>query len=238
MGGRRPKALIPLGDHEPTLAYLLRGIRRAGVDDVLVVTGFGASEIQDYVGEHFGDLDVSFVFNARYASWGNFHSLRMALEQSPGFDVLAVNCDVVVHPDVFRRVIDVEGDLVLAVQRRENLDAEDMRVELAGDRVRQIGKDVKMVRSHGEFAGVSLVRDRAAALYQRMCTDLEWTAFTTGYYEDVYARMLGSVDVRAATVGRGEYAEVDSPDDVAAAVRVVEEHWADDRSDAPAEPRT
>lgn len=238
MGGRRPKAVIPLGDHEPTLAYLLRGIRRAGVDDVLIVTGFGAAEVQDYVASNFGDLDATYVFNARYASWGNFHSLRMALEQSPGFDVLAVNCDVVVHPDVFRRVIDSEGDLVLAVQRREDLDAEDMRVELAGDRVRQIGKGLKMVRSHGEFAGVSLLRDRAAALYQRMCTDLEWSADTAGYYEDVYARMLADVDARAATVGRGEYAEVDSPTDVVAAVRVVEEHWAGDRADASAEHRT
>ncbi|MGH2808900.1 MAG: hypothetical protein ACRDKT_16670, partial [Actinomycetota bacterium] len=164
------------------------------------------------------------VFNARWASWGNFHTVRMAIDQSPGFDLMTVNSDVMIHPEVFTRVTSSPGDLVLAAQRRPKLDPEDMRVELDGTKVRQIGKHVKMPRSHGEFAGVSLLRPPAASVYSDIATDLEWRAQTSGYYEDVYASMLDRVDVRAALVRSDEYAEVDMPEDMTDAREVLRHH--------------
>jgi choline kinase len=181
--------------------------------------------VQDFVATRSGIPSVTFVRNARYASWGNFHSVRVALDQSPGMDVLVVNSDVVVHPEVYRRTADAPGALVLAVLRSRHLDEEDMRVELSGDRVVAIGKDLKMPLSHGEYAGVSLLRPEAAQLYGELSTELEWRARTTLYYEDVYGLMIErKVDTRAARVEPGEYAEVDTPEDVAAAVAVVEAH--------------
>lgn len=221
MGGRGPKTLLPVGDNEPLLHYILEGLKLSGVDDLLVVTGFGASDIQAFVGERWTE-QVSYVFNARWASWGNFHSVRVALDQSPGMDVLVVNSDVVVNPEVYKRTIETPGDLVLAVQRRPKLDSEDMRVELNGDRVKQVSKHVKAARSHGEFAGVSLVRAPAANRYLHLATDWEWQSNTTGYYEDIYNAILEDVDARASFVRVEEYAEVDTPEDVAAAISIID----------------
>ena len=223
MQDERPKSLIPVEEDRPLLQYILEGLKIAGVTDLMVVTGFGAAQIQEYVTDKWAG-DVTYVFNARWASWGNFHTVRMAIDQSPGFDLLTVNSDVIVHPDVYSRVASSTGDLVLAVQRRPKLDQEDMRVELDGTRVRQIGKHVKMPRSHGEFSGVSLLRPPAAAAYSELATDLEWSAKTQGYYEDVYAKMLPILDVRAAFVRGDEYAEVDTPEDMDDAREVLRHH--------------
>jgi choline kinase len=142
-------------------------------------------------------------------------------------EILVVNSDVVVHPDVYRRTADAAGDLVLAVQRSRHLNEEDMRVELSRDRVVAIGKHLRMPLSHGEYAGVSLLRPDAARLYGELSTELEWRATTDLYYEDVYARMIErKVDTRAADVGPDEYAEVDTPEDVAAAAAVITKHDA------------
>lgn len=222
MGGRGAKSLIPVGDKEPLLYYILRGLEASGVDDVLVVTGFASAAVQDYVTEHAGSATVSFARNARYASWGNFHSVRMALDASPGMDVLVVNSDVVVPPSVYGQTARATGDLVLAVQPRARLDAEDMRVELVADRVAAIGKGIKMVRSHAEFCGVSLLRPSGARFYGDIANELEWRATTSLYYEDVYARMLERIDARATIVEPGEYAEVDTPDDLDGAHAVIE----------------
>jgi hypothetical protein len=81
-----------------------------------------------------------------------------------------------------------------------------------------------MFKSHGEYAGVSLMRPRAARLYAEICTDLEWRAFTNRYYEDIYANMLPRIDARAALLQPGEYAEIDEPKDVPAAGAVVQAH--------------
>jgi choline kinase len=236
MGGATPKTLLPIDGREPLLHYILAGLAAAGIDDVLFVTGHRSEEIEAFVGEHGRVSTTTFVRNARYASWGNFHTVRVALDQSPGMEVLVVNSDVVVHPDVYRRVADAAGDLVLAVQRSRKLDEEDMRVQLSGDRVLTIGKDLIMPLSHGEYAGVSLLRPDAARHYSEISTGLEWGALTDLYYEDVYALMLErKIDVRAANVEPGEYAEVDTPEDVAAAAVVVDRHagtWDKASSDA------
>jgi choline kinase len=223
MGGARPKTLIPIGDHEPLLYYLLKGVASVGVDDLLVVTGFSPADVHSYVDEHWSGR-ATFVRNARYASWGNFHSVRVAIDQSPGLDLLVLNSDVVVHPDVLARTVDGIGDLVLAVQGKDGLDPEEMRVTLDGDSVVAISKELPMPESHGEFVGVSVLRPTAAGHYAHIATDLEWAAQTSLYYEDVYARMLDSVDARAARVDPGEYAEVDGADDVDAAEAVISTH--------------
>lgn len=239
MGGRIPKTLLPLGDRQPMLHYILSGLEAAGIDDLLVVTGFEPGQVQEFVDAHWDAEQVTYVFNARYASWGNFHSVRVALDQSPGMNVLVVNSDVIVHPDVYARVAATQAELVLAVQKREphRLDEEDMRVELQRDRVISIGKTIKKARSHGEYAGVSLLRPPAARVYTNLATNLEWRSATTLYYEDIYAAMLPRVDARAALVGPDEYAEVDTPADVDVAVGVIERHdaaWAGAEAAAPA----
>jgi choline kinase len=224
MGGTEPKTLMAVGEHRPLLDYLLRGLRSAGLSDLMIVTGFAAARIKDFVSDTWDGEPPTYLFNARYASWGNFHSLRIALDQSPGLDVVVVNSDIVIHPDVFTRVRRTFGDLVLAVQTRPRLDAEDMRVELDGDRVTSVSKQLTLSSSRGEFCGVSLVRPRAARLYLEAATELEWRAQTGGYYEDVYDAILSRVDARAARVDEGEYAEVDTPQNVESAAAVLARH--------------
>lgn len=223
-GGLVPKTLLPMGDEEPLLAYILRGLGSAGISDLMLVTGHGKSHLEEYVGAHWDGGKPTFVFNARYASWGNFHSVRVAIDQSPGRDLLVVNSDVVVVPEVYSRVASGDGDLVLAVQKRMRLDQEDMRVQLDRRSVKAIGKHVPMGLSHGEFAGVSLLRPDAARTYLHAATNNEWRSVTDVYYEDVYAAMIPLVRVTAATVREGEYAEVDEPSNVPDAIEVIATH--------------
>ena len=229
MGGVQPKSLLPLNGHEPLMLYLLAGLKKASIADLLVITGFKPELVQSYVTSNWND-NVSFLRNARFASWGNFHSVRMAIDASPGDDLLLINSDIVVHPDVFTRVTSEVADLALAVERRDVFDGEEMRVTVMDERVIAIGKDLDLRSSHGEFAGVSLLRPAAGELYTRIASALEWRAETSLYYEDVYARMLSAIDVRPAWVAQGEYAEVDAPDDVPRATAVLDAHpgaWRD-----------
>ena len=238
MGGGTPKTLIPLGEKGPMLQYIMEGLKKAPIDDVLVITGHRHTEVEEKTKELWGEERVTFLRNMRYASWGNFHSVRVALDASPGTDLMVVNCDIVVHPDIYKRVIDTKGELVLAVQRRQRLDDEDMRVRLDGDRVLGVSKALIKAHGHGEYAGVSLLRGRAQRVYQDIASSLEWKGSapesrtgsmnepeTRVYYEDIYNQMAPHVDARAASVAAGEYAEVDTPEDVEDAVAVIERHF-------------
>jgi choline kinase len=149
----------------------------------------------------------------------------VALDQSPGYDLLVVNSDIVVHPDVYRRVVEQRGDLILSVQRRQRLDDEDMRVYLKGNRILGVSKKLPQARSHGEYTGVSLLRGIAPRIYGDINNEWQWRANTHGYYEDVYNEMVDRVEARAAEVAAGEYAEVDTPEDLQAAAAVIDRHF-------------
>lgn len=231
MGGATPKTLLPVIGGRAMIDYILNALETVGASDLIVVTGFKPEEVEGHVVERWKG-EVEFVRNARFSSWGNFHSVRVALDRVPGYDLLVVNSDVVVAPDVVRRVLAAPGDLVIAVEQRYNLDEEDMKVRLEGDRVLGIGKGLARAHSHGEFAGVSLIRTSAARLYSDVSTALEWRARTSAYYEDVYNVLTDRCDVRAASVHTGEYAEVDVPADVPAAEAVAAR--LDEAAPAPA----
>lgn len=224
MGIDMPKTLVPVADGKPLLHYILQGLAVAGVGDLLIVTGYKPADVTAYVEESWPGDPAAFVRNARWASWGNFHSVRLGIDQSPQSELLVVNSDIVIHPEVFRRVIAAPGDLVLAIQQKWELDPEEMRVTLEGDRIVAVGKDLDMAESHGEYAGVSLMREETLPLYASIATDVEWRADTQLYYEDVYERLLDRVEARSAAVLEGEYAEVDNPDELDGAGSVIEAH--------------
>ena len=94
-----------------------------------------------------------------------------------------------------------------------------MRVNLKGNRILGVSKELPKARSHGEYTGVSLLRGIAPRIYGDINNEWQWRANTRGYYEDVYNEMAERVEARAAEVAAGEYAEVDTPEDLAAASR-------------------
>ena len=221
MGGVMPKTLIPLEEDGPLLDYILRGIAGAGVGKLVVVTGFMPDALKRHVASCDAALDVTFVHNPLWEERGNYHSLRVALEALPQRAVLAINCDVIVVPKVYQRVASAEADLALAVQRRNDLNQEDMRVRVEDGSVTAISKQLDMSESHGEFAGVSLLRPAAAGRYITTCDRNDRAGRTSGYYEDVFAQILDDRPAAAVEVPMNGYAEVDVPEDVPAARAVI-----------------
>ena len=222
MGGTYPKTLIPVARGEPLLHFILRGLEVAGIDELVVVTGFRSKDIEDFVAARGRRLECRFVANPKWDSAGNYHSLLVGLEAAERRDVLVVNCDVVIHPRVLGRVAAAAEDLVLAVQPRPELDLEDMRVMLDGTSIAAIGKALDIETSEGEYAGVSLVRRRAGIEYIAECREFMNDHSPSGYYEDVYARILSRVTTGIVEVGPAEYAELDTPGDAPDASSVVE----------------
>jgi choline kinase len=220
-----PKTLLPVDGDRTILDIALGNLRRAGMERVVVVTGYAAERVDERKAalEERHGVQLELVFNPKAEEWNNAYSLWCAREHF-GDGVLLCNGDTVHPPEVEERLLAGRGhaDLVLALDDAKALGEEEMKVLLDGDGLmRGINKAHDPAAAAGEYIGLTLIEPAAA---EPLADALEatWRRDPSLYYEDgfqEYADRGGRVGV--ASVGGLEWVEVDDQSDLDAAREVA-----------------
>lgn len=219
----RPKCLVEVGGR-PLLARTLAALAAAGIAEVVVVTGYREEVLQQFLAAfpRPGGLRVTTVRNDEYARTNNAYSLWTARTHVPGPMVL-LDGDLLFAPEVVTRVLAAPGEAVLAVDRRDTLGEEEMKVLLGPDgAVRAVNKTMDPRAGIGESIGVARFSAAAAqALWRRLGEQI-----TAGqrnvFYELAFEELIASGLVFAvADVTGVACMEIDTPEDLAAAERLA-----------------
>ena len=212
-----PKTLLPLNDGRTILDLSLANLRTVGIEDVVIVTGFAAEEIErrapDLERRH--GVRVELVFNDRAEEWNNAYSLWLARDVF-GQGALLLNGDTV-HPHSVEETLLTAGrsGVLLAVDDLKALGEEAMKVLAWEDgRLRAINKNLDPSQADGEYIGVALIPSAAAgALADALETT--WRRDPSLYYEDGFQELADRTgDVRLASIGSVEWVEVDEHADL------------------------
>jgi choline kinase len=215
-----PKTLLPVDGARPILDVTLANLKQAGLDEVVVVTGYAAEAVREQAPplERRHGVRLELVYNDRAEIWNNAYSLWCAREAfSEG--VLLVNGDTV-HPAVVEdRVLAARGpEVLLAVDGEKALGEEEMKVALTPDgTLERITKLMDPRSAHGEYMGVTVI-EPAAAEGLAEALEATWRRDPSLYYEDgfqEYADRGG--EVRVTPIGAVEWVEVDDHADLARA---------------------
>lgn len=75
-----PKCLTEVGGI-PILKRLVKNLRAQGFERLIVVIGHLGDQIQKYLQQHAGDMQIDYVFNPDYATTNNIYSLWLARQQ-------------------------------------------------------------------------------------------------------------------------------------------------------------
>jgi choline kinase len=218
-----PKTLLEVDGERTILDVVLANLRTAGMEDVVVVTGFAAGRIDDRRAalERDHGVRVQTLFNPKAEEWNNAYSLWCAREHF-GDGVLLVNGDTVHPAAVEERVLAARGaDLTLALDDAKALGEEEMKVRVQRGRMTRITKLMDPAAAQGEYIGVTLIEPHAA---EGLADALEatWRRDPGLYYEDgfqEYADRGGSIGV--APIGAVSWVEVDDHADLARAREVA-----------------
>jgi choline kinase len=220
-----PKTLLPVDGERTILDIALGNLRRAGMDDVVVVTGYAAERVAErqaaLEAEHGVRLEL--VYNAKAEEWNNAYSLWCAREHFAR-GVLLCNGDTVHPPEVEQRLLAGRGhaELVLALDDAKPLGEEEMKVLLTDEGLlRGINKAHDPAEAAGEYIGLTLI-EPAAADGLTEALEATWERDPGLYYEDgfqEYADRGGRVGV--ASVGGLEWVEVDDQADLERAREVA-----------------
>jgi choline kinase len=213
-----PKTLLPVDGERTILDIALGNLRRAGLETVVVVTGYAAERLSERQAalEERHDVKLELVYNPKAEEWNNCYSLWCAREHFAQ-GVLLCNGDTVHPPEVEERLLAGRGDaeLVLALDDAKTLGAEEMKVLLGEDGLlRGINKAHDPAAAAGEYIGLTVIEPAAA---ERLADALEatWQRDPGLYYEDgfqEYSDRGGRVGV--ASVGGLEWVEVDDQVDL------------------------
>jgi choline kinase len=213
-----PKTLLPVDGERTILDIALGNLRRAGLETVVVVTGYAAERLAERQSalEERHDVKLELVYNPKAEEWNNCYSLWCAREHFAQ-GVLLCNGDTVHPPEVEERLLAGRGDaeLVLALDDAKTLGAEEMKVLLGEDGLlRGINKAHDPAAAAGEYIGLTVI-EPAAAEGLAGALEATWRRDPGLYYEDgfqEYSDRGGRVGV--ASVGGLDWVEVDDQADL------------------------
>jgi len=142
---KTPKSLLPFGDGT-ILSNILDNLSQAGIEGFVIVTGFNAGYIHDYIKEHnsFGH-NVTFVRNDEWQR-GNGISVLLSEDAVNGEPFILSMSDHIVSVQAIKRIIESpnEKNLLLVDKAIDDIfDIDDAtKVFLENDLIVNIGKEI------------------------------------------------------------------------------------------------
>jgi histidinol-phosphate/aromatic aminotransferase/cobyric acid decarboxylase-like protein/choline kinase len=216
------KALLPIGS-TTILARIVEGLREIDIDDITVVTGYRAEDIEAYLREHYPKTHLQFVHNPRYEETNNIVSLSMGLEQMRlEDDLVLVECDLLFERRLLGRL---RRDANIALVDRYRTGMDGTVVSVSGGLVRQVfpphvqGPDFQYADKYKTLNIYRFKRDFCMNTLAPLVKVYADQVDANSYYELVLG-MLANVPeqhIVAEIVDGEQWAEVDDPNDLAVA---------------------
>ena len=211
-----PKCLLKVGDRT-LLERTIDAMRMAGISEFVIVTGYRANMIrdflQDYRQRHDG-ITFTFLHNADYEHNNNIYSLWMAGEVVRGKDFLLMDSDILCDPAAVARIAQ-QPEAALALNRHE-LGEEEIKVIVDGDgRITEINKTCNPKDALGESVGIErMTADYSTALYRELDRMILHEGLVNVFYERAFERLIpqGHTFRVVDTTNFFSY-ELDTPDD-------------------------
>ena len=185
----RPKCLLTVGQRT-LLQRTVDGIIAAGISELVVVTGYRAQMIRDFLTSHYPDLTIHFIDNPDYGHNNNIFSLWLTRPYTEGRDFLLLDSDILFDPQIIPAVLSAEGS-ALALNRHE-LGEEEIKVIVDDqNRVVEISKVCSIEQAIGESVGIEKMEaDYSAALFRELEQMIEGEGLIDIFYERAFERLI------------------------------------------------
>jgi len=207
----RPKALVDIGG-ETILGRAVRLLANYGVRRLVLATGYREDAVKAAMQALPPGIEaVEYCRNPAFDRTQNSVSLALCRGKLGSDAFFKLDGDVVFQRQVLERLDASRAELAVAVDSGRMLDAEAMKVTVAGRSISAFGKGIPLAESAGESIGIERIQGNASTtLFDAM--DAAIAGGETGlYYEDYYSRLIahGALAADAVPVADLAWTEVD-----------------------------
>ena len=185
----RPKCLLTVGQRT-LLQRTIDGILAAGINELIVVTGYRGGMIRDFLTQHYPQLTIHFLDNVDYEHNNNIFSLWMTRPYTEGRDFLLLDSDILFDPQIIPAVLREEGS-ALALNRHELGEEEIKGIVDDDNRVVEISKVCSIEKAIGESVGIEkMTAEYSAALFKELEQMIEREGLIDIFYERAFERLI------------------------------------------------
>jgi choline kinase len=218
-----PKCLLKVGK-TTILEQTLRNLKRNGIIELVIVTGYLSEQIRAFIASKFPELRVTYVYNPDYESTNNIYSLWLTRNHVLGHDVLLLDSDIVFDERILQLLARSGHESCLAVRSDHLLGDEEIKVKIKPDgTIAAIGKEVPPGEAIGESIGIeqfgaAFVHELFVILEQMIVVEKRVDIFYEVAFEKAVGRGLSIVPI---DVGEFRCIEIDTAEDLMIAARDV-----------------
>ena len=217
----RPKCLLKVGERT-LLQRTVDAMLAAGISELVVVTGYRANMIRDFLTETYPSLNIHFIDNPDYAHNNNIFSLWLTRPYVDGNDFLLMDSDILCDPAILPEVISAEGS-ALALNRHE-LGEEEMKIVAdAHGRIIEISKTCSPSEAAGESVGIEkMTADYSTALFRELEKMIVDEGLIDIFYERAFERLIPQGHTFRIVDATSFFSiELDTPEDFENAQRLI-----------------
>jgi 2-aminoethylphosphonate-pyruvate transaminase len=202
-----PKGLLEVGG-KPLLQRSVEQLKAAGVEQIVIGTGYCAHVIEEFFADYAG---VACVRLNRYRDVQSMYTLR-GLQEKLTEDFLLLEGDLLYEPRALTEAIhSSSADAILAAEDRNTHDAVLLEVDAAGNLINMSKhrSDLDMVA--GELVGITKL---SQPTYREMCTFAErhLSFHADMYYEEALIEAAAHKPLPVRVVSDLAWCEIDNHD--------------------------
>lgn len=217
----KPKCLLEVGG-KTLLQRIVDAMADTGITEFVVVTGYRAEQIRDFLTQRYPDFTIYFLHNADYEHNNNIYSLWMSGQVARGQEFLLMDSDILCDPETVAVVARQETS-ALAVNRHE-LGEEEMKVVVDADmHITEISKTCRPENALGESVGIEkMLADYSEALFRELDQMIVHEGLIDIFYERAFERLIPKgYTFKVIDTTRFFSYELDTPEDFEQASRLL-----------------
>lgn len=222
----KPKCLVEFSGRS-LLEWQLEALHCAGVTEAVVVTGFGADQVEAMLAERAPlGLKLRTLYNPFYKLADNLATCWLVREEMQGAFMI-LNGDTLIEPAIVRRLLEAPpAPITVTVDRKPHYDADDMKVRTEGSRLTAIGKTLSD-DIDGESIGLLRFTREGAARFVEQIDRMMRTpeGVKLWYLSAINGLAQAGCHIEVASIEGLQWGEIDFHPDVARA-RAMTSSWA------------
>jgi choline kinase len=185
-----PKCLLQVGSRN-LLQRTIDALIENKITELIIVTGYLHTLIEDFVSEYYPDLQVEFIHNESYESTNNIYSLWLTKESVLNTDILLLDSDILFDPSIITCLLASPYPTCLALNKHE-LGEEEIKVIVdSNNRVEEISKVCSVEKAVGESIGIEKMhKDFVHALFYELDEMIQSKHQVNIFYEAAFENSI------------------------------------------------